>query len=236
MDKVKLKISIPTSLSDITLGEYQKYLKVVDANKDDENAGDFLNLKALEIFCGLELKETYNLPMKHFYFALEQIEKCFKEDTPRIDTFTFRDPNGVEQEMGLIPNLDKITVGEYVDLDKYITDWQTMHLAMAVLYRPIRVKSKDKYKIDDYSGTEVYGEAMKETPLNIAIGAMLFFYRLGRKLLECTIPFLASQEALSSQQREDLQKIGDGIRHSLRYAEATYSTSIKQQKFLYTKQ
>lgn len=236
MKKVKLNISVPTSLSQITLGEYQKYLKIVEANKDDENAGDFLNLKALEIFCGLDTSKLYDLPTTQFYFALEQIEKCFKEDTPRVDTFTFRDSNGIEQEMGLIPNLDKMSYGEYIDLDKYIKDNQTWHLAMAVLYRPIRIKSKDKYKIDDYQGTEAYAEAMKETPVSIAMGAIVFFYRLGKKLSESIIPYLVSQEETPSLRSVDLQKIGDGIRASLHYAEIEFLTSIKRQKFLYTKQ
>ena len=234
--KIKLNIAIPQNLSQISLGEYQKYLKVVEANKDDENAGDFLNLKALEIFCGLELKDTYNLPMKHFHFALEQLEVCFKEETPLVHEFTFRDPNGVDQQMGFIPKLDEMTFGEYVDLDKWISDWQTMHKAMAVLYRPIRVKYKDKYKIDDYDGKDTYHEAMKEMPVSYAIGAMLFFYRLGTKLSASIIPYLANLEELSSQQKDDLQKIGDGIQVSLHYAMTDLLTSIGQQKFLYTKQ
>jgi len=236
MKKLKLKIEIPQTLNDITLGQYQQYLKVVEANKDDENAGDFLNLKALSIFCGIDLKESYKIPVKHFHFALEHLEKCFKEDTPLIREFTFRDPKGVEQPMGFIPKLDDMSIGEYMDLDKYITDWQQMHKAMAVLYRPIRVKHKDSYVIDEYEGTEAYGEAMKETPVGIAIGALLFFYRLGSKLSRLIIPFLVAQEELSSRQKEDLQKIGVGIQASMSYAEETLLNSMKQQKFLYTKQ
>jgi len=236
MTKVKLNISIPTELAHITLGQYQDYLKVVEKNKDDENAGDFLNLKALEIFCGLELKDSYNLPLKHFNFALEQLEKCFSEETPLIREWKFRDPNGVEQLMGFIPKLDDMTIGEYMDLDKYISDWQQMHKAMAVLYRPIRVKHKDSYSIDEYSGTETYAQAMKSTPVSIAIGALVFFYRLGTKLCEYIIPYLAQVEGLSKKQKDDLQKIGAGIRLSMHSARETFLGSIKQQKFLYTKQ
>jgi hypothetical protein len=164
------------------------------------------------------------------------LEKCFQEDTPLVKEFIFKDPKGVEQPMGLIPKLDDMSVGEYMDLDKYVTDWQQMHKAMAVLYRPIRVKHKDSYVIDEYNGTETYGDAMKETPVGIAIGALLFFYRLGTKLSKLIIPYLAAQEELSSRQREDLQKIGAGIQASMSYAEATLLDSMKRQKFLYTKQ
>ena len=47
MKKVELELSVPTALSDITLGQYQKYMKVVDENGDD--AEEFLNLKTIEI-------------------------------------------------------------------------------------------------------------------------------------------------------------------------------------------
>lgn len=233
---MKLEISIPKDLSQITLGQYQEYLKVVEANKDDDNSGDFLNLKALEIFCGMELSKTYNLPVKHFYFALQHLEKCFEEDTPLVKTFFFRDIEGKKQEMGMIPNLDNMQIGEYMDLDRYVQDWENMHRAMAVMYRPIRVKTGEKYHIDEYNGTEAYAEAMKETPLNIAMGAIVFFYRLGSKLLENIPAYLERQEGISRKQKGFLQEIGDGIRHSTHSVGETFSNQMKHQKFLYTKQ
>lgn len=236
MSKVKLNINIPQSLSDITLGQYQEYLKVVDINKDDEEAGDFLNLKALEIFCGLALKESYNLPVKHFHFALQHLEACFKEQTPLIHRFTFRDPNGVEQEMGFIPKLDDMTYGEYVDATKYVADWQKMHLAMAVLYRPVRIKHKESYAIEEYNGTDTYGWAMKEMPVSIAIGALLFFYRLAKKLMLSIPLYLQKHQEQLKMSNDDLQKFGDGIQASLLSLEETYLGSTMQQKFLYTKQ
>jgi len=211
MKSLKLKIEIPQSLNDITLGQYQEYLKVLEANKEDDNAGDFLNLKALSIFCGIDLKESYKIPVKHFYFALEHLEKCFKEDTPLVKEFVFKDINGVEQPMGFIPKLDDMTIGEYVDLDKYITDWQQMHKAMAVLYRPIRVKHKESYVIDEYNGTEAYGDAMKETPVGIAIGALIFFYRLGIDLSRAMTNYLEEGKESRLVQYLSSDKNGDGI-------------------------
>lgn len=235
MSKVKLNINIPESLRDITLGQYQEYVKVVNINKEDEDSGDFLNLKALEIFCGLALKESYNLPVKHFHFALQHLEECFKQPTPFVHTFTFRDPAGVEQEMGFIPKLDDMTYGEYVDATQYIADWEKMHLAMAVLYRPIRIKHKESYAIAEYEGTEAYGWAMKEMPVSIALGALLFFYRLAKKLMLSIPLYLKKHQEALKMTNEDLQNFGDGIRLSLLSLEETYLESTKHQKFLYTK-
>ncbi len=232
---MKLKIAIPENLSQITLGQYQEYMKVLETNKGDENADDFLNMKALEIFCGLNLSECHQLPIKNFFFALEHIERCFKEETPLIKSFSFKDPNGITQEMGFIPKLDDMSTGEYMDIDGYISDWSKMHRAMAVLYRPIRVKSGENYTIQQYEGTDTYCDAMKEMPIGIVFGAMVFFYRLGMKLLRNIPQYLERQKELSKTQKESLRKIGDGIHQSSLYAEATFSKLMKPQKFLYTK-
>lgn len=230
----KIRISIPKDLSEVTLGQYQEYLKIADKHKDEEESGDFLNLKALEIFCDLDMKESHSLPLKHFHFALSHLESLFEAEPKFVNRFVFRTPDG-DQEMGFIPKLDDMTFGEYVDLDKYMSDWQKMHRAMAVLFRPVRVKMKDSYEIDEYTGTGVYGDAMKEMPLNIALGAVVFFYRLGTKLLRNIPTFLERQKGLSKKKKEDLQRIGDGIRRFSLFAEAMYSESMTRQKFLYTR-
>ena len=54
--------------------------------------------------------------------------------------------------MGFVPKLDDITLGEYVDIESNISDWQKdAHKAMAVLYRPVNFKAKDKYGIAPYT-------------------------------------------------------------------------------------
>ena len=46
---MRAEIYVPDTLSEITLGQYQKYLKIQESNKDD----NFLAMKMIEIFCGL---------------------------------------------------------------------------------------------------------------------------------------------------------------------------------------
>ena len=213
--KVELTLKVPKTLADITLGQYQEYVNVLKMNKDAEDtpeATDFLNKKALEIFCGIELKDSYNLPLKSFMFALEHINNLFKKEPDFKKHFTFRDANGKDQLMGFIPNLEEMSVGEYVDANNYFNDWEDAHKLMAVLYRPVRLMSKELYQIEEYKGTSVYAEAMKETPLDIFFGAKVFFYRLSIKLANYTLNSLAKEEGgLSSKSREILLKNGDGI-------------------------
>ena len=120
-------------------------------------------------------------------------------------------------EFGFIPNLDDISFGEYTDLDTYITDWNNMHKAMAVLYRPIIKKGiNNTYKISDYKGTEQYAEIIKSIPLDICLGAVVFFYNLGNELLKATIAYLEKDtEVQNILQLQTSDKSGDGIVQSM---------------------
>ena len=131
---IQLELSIPQRLADIKLEQYQKYVKVLDGiDKEAVEAADFINLKALEIFCGLELKESYKLPMRSFEGVLVALANMLQEPTPLVKRFWFRGSDGTEVEFGMIPDLNNISFGEYIDLDRYIGDWENMHKAMAVL-------------------------------------------------------------------------------------------------------
>lgn len=204
MSKIQLKITIPESLDDITLEQYQKYVKVMSKlDKDSDGAAEFANLKALEIFCGLELKESYKIPLHTFDAVLEQLALVLSQDTPLKKRFWFRGSNGVEVEYGMHPNLNDMTSGEYFDLDKYLNNFEDMHKAMAILFRPIVKKHKDLYQIEDYQGSDKYAEYMKYMPASVAIGARVFFYRLGMKLSKHTIA--SSLQGLKPQELSQVE-------------------------------
>lgn len=220
--KIQFKITIPESLDDITLSQYQKYVKVMSSlDKESDEAAEFANLKALEIFCGLELKESYKIPLHTFDAVLEQLALVLSQDTPLKKRFWFRGSNGVEVEYGMHPNLNDMTSGEYFDLDKYINNFDDMHKAMAVLYRPIVKQHKDLYDIEEYEGSDKYAEYMKYMPASVAIGARLFFYRLGMKLSKAMIASSLQQmspQELSQVESKFLEQNGVGINqfmHSL---------------------
>lgn len=202
---IELELAVPTVMSDIKLEQYQKYINVVSGVEEEtEESINFVNLKALEIFCGLQLKDSYKLPMSHFDEVIAKLTSAMSEDTPLVKRFWFRGSNGVEVEFGMIPDLQNISFGEYVDLDKYIGSVQDMHKAMAVLFRPIIAKKNDMYEIEEYEGSDKYAGYMKYMPLNVAIGALVFFYRLGTKLSRHTIAY--SLKEMTAEQRLQVEK------------------------------
>lgn len=231
---VELKIKVPNSLSDIPLHEYQRYMQILESvDENTEEASSFVNLKALEIFCGVELKESYKLPMSSFSKILEKLAACLTEDTPLIKRFWLRGSNDVEVEFGMHPDLSNISFGEYVDLDNYTGDWKQLHKMMAVLFRPITAKHKDFYEIEEYESSSKYADYMKYMPASVAVGALVFFYRLGMKLSEHTMDYLLNQ--LSPEERLQvenrfLEQSGVGISQYIRLLQETSSNSLKSQE------
>ena len=134
---MKVDILVPTSLSEITLEQYQKFEKV---NTEENQNTNFLMHKMVEIFCNLDLKDVAKIRFNYVKSILNDLNGLFDTKDELIPTFTLK---GIEY--GFIPALDDMTLGEYIDLDENFSSWETMHKAMAVLYRPITMKSKDKY-------------------------------------------------------------------------------------------
>ena len=187
------KIKVPTELSGIKLKEYQKYIKTVQTDPDKQPTDEqveFANLKVLECFCGLTLKQAYKLPMTEFTGILQHISNLFKEETPLQRTFEMTDKNNKTVKFGFMPKLDDISLGEFIDLDKYISDWQQMHKALSVLYRPVVFEKKDTYLIEDYEGSDKYSDIMLDAHVNVAFGATLFFYHLGNEFSKHMIDYL----------------------------------------------
>ena len=236
---IEVALSLPKSINDIKLKDYQGYMKVYEANKEVDDA-NFLELKLLEAFCGVDLLTANKMPFETFDFALERVSDVFKEGTPLVNRFKMTGTDDVTAEFGFIPNLSKMSLGEYVDLDTYIGDMQNMHKAMAILYRPIHKSwdGKKHYRIAEYEGTESYSDVMKEMPLGIALGAMVFFYRLGMKLSKHMMDYslqLLEKEELSEEQSQRLQRDMDGIKASMPLLEEMHSDLERLPIYRYTK-
>jgi hypothetical protein len=204
---MKLQITIPTSLEEITLEKYQKFLSIAKDNPD----GEFLQHKMVEIFCGIDLKNAAKISYKDVNEITNNLSNLFNQKYELKRTFKLGDT-----EFGFITNLDEITLGEYTDLDKYISDWDMMHNAMAVLYRPITKKLKDKYQIEEYNGSYTYCDAMKYAPVDVVLGAVVFFYNLGNELLKSTIHYLENNKEFQNiVNNHNLEVNGVGIAHSM---------------------
>jgi len=205
---MKVEILIPSSLREVTLEQYQKFARI---NTDENQDTGFMMHKTVEIFCNLDLKDIAKIKFTSVQEILNDINRLFEPKQDLIRTFTMGG-----KEFGFIPVLDDMTLGEYVDLDENFIDWDSMHKAMAVLYRPVTLKKGDRYQIEDYDGLDL-AEQMKKMPLDVVMGAMVFFYRLNNELLKTTLSFLEQEvsKEMTTQQLQHLGKNGDGIKASM---------------------
>ena len=206
---------IPKNINEVKLGDYQKYHKIILANEDASD--EFLETKLLEIFCGLKYSQIKELNIDSFEDITNHIYEIFKAKCPLTRRFSMTGSDGAEVEFGFIPNLDKMTMGEYIDLNNYFDDMETLHKAMAVLFRPIHksFKNKDNYLISSYEGTEFFASVMKDMPLGFALGAKVFFYRLGMKLSRAILnssQLLLEGETLSEEDKQTLTANIAGIK------------------------
>jgi len=201
---MEMELIVPNKLSEITLKQYQKFLKIQETNKDDA----FLRYKMIEIFCNIDAEAVRRMKLTDTDKIIGILNKIFEEKPQLTETFKLGDV-----EYGFIPKLEDISLGEYVDLDTYIGNWEQMHVAMNVLYRPIKDKIKDKYTIKEYD-TDAE-KPLDEIPLDIVFGAIFFFYNLGIDLSKTMMNYLETEGEQNLTHQQILGENGDGINQSL---------------------
>ena len=183
---MELKITVPEHIGDITLDEFQRYEILNKKYIDKEYTAIEYNKRKIELFSGIPYHRVEHVNHLQLEELLKDIDKALGEDVPFVDRFFIQDV-----EFGFIPNFDKITAGEFFDLNNYGSELSegkgipvdTMHKLMAVLFRPIKKSRKDAYTIIDYNGTEKYAEVMKHMKMNVVNGALVFFCNLSSELL-----------------------------------------------------
>ena len=200
-----MKLTVPSSLDDITLIQYQEYNQEIESRKKLPDAEEYLKIKKIEIFCKLSREQVLNLE----YESVENISKILDgilESQPElVQKFTI---DGVK--FGWLPELDKMTYGELLDLNGNISEWSNMHIAMGVLYRPIKQEIKNgMYNIERYE-EDKYHKQLRQMPLSAVIGSMVFFWNLGTDLLASIIKFLETEEE-TFQSQLNLTSTGIGI-------------------------
>lgn len=201
---MKLELIVPTSLKDIPLQSYQKFVKMREQSTDE----DFVAQKMIEIFCAIELKDVVKMRLTDVNELLVGFDKIFSEKPKFQHRFTL---HGIEY--GFIPKLEDLTLEEFTNLEQLMKSWDTFHMAMAVMYRPIKLSVKDKYEIHDYFYSEDMGEIFKLCPLDICLSARVFFWNLAKELLSAMPSFLEKElEKNPSLANEfNLENSGGGI-------------------------
>ena len=177
---MKLTINLPGSWSDITLSQYLRWLDVPNDASEAE-----LQIAALDIFCNIPYAYADQLPATKRNYILARLADIFSHNPEHVMRFTHQGVN-----YGFVPELDEITFGEFVDIDKFSQKPSDLPKLLCVLYRPIDQHYGDRHALKPYMGDLSNAESFMDLPASIAIGATIFFWRLGTGLLFDTQKFL----------------------------------------------
>jgi hypothetical protein len=172
---MNVEITVPSKLNDLTLEQYQVFMRLVDKEDSDE----FISQKMISIFCKIKLSQVVYFNAKSINETVEHLNGMFNEEKKFVHRFELGG-----KEFGFIPSLEDMSFGEYIDLETNIGEWDNMHKAMAVMFRPIVKTKGDKYEIEPYEGTATYSEVMQYAPLDVVMGAMVFFLQFKQRITD----------------------------------------------------
>ena len=96
-------------------------------------------------------------------------------------------------EKGFNPNLSELKLKEFVDLDNRLENgWQDMHRVMAILYRPIVKRHKEKYEIEEYDFRTAAKRGdifLEELSVDIVNAAASFFLSIVMDYIKITAAY-----------------------------------------------
>tara|TARA_R100001530_G_scaffold134727_1_gene110180 strand:+ start:1232 stop:1852 length:621 start_codon:yes stop_codon:yes gene_type:complete len=197
-DAKRIKHQIPTNWNEVSL---KQYVAVIKKSKEVGLRELEKMVHIIEILTGIKEKDMLRLPTNNVtqlgVLVSELLSSLPEDELKHIIKLN-------DVEYGFHPKLSEITMGEWVDIDNYISNGfeDNLHKIMAILYRPIILKKGNKYQIEPYEPNE---ERQKLFLDNLMVGdfygVSVFFSDLGRELL--TISLKSSIQNLKSQIKEN---------------------------------
>tara|TARA_R110000823_G_scaffold2713_6_gene10942 strand:- start:141 stop:698 length:558 start_codon:yes stop_codon:yes gene_type:complete len=168
-----MKITVPDSLADITVKQY-KLLAEIEFKEDSTE----WIIESISLLCGLSKEQVGSLTMP-------EVEKISKV----IARLNNADKNNQQlkkkikykgKKYGFHPNLSKLTVGEFADLETYCGDgfFDNLNEILCILYRPIKTEGGDFYTIEKYKG-DVFPNYWDNLKMDVVLGAVNFFLSIG---------------------------------------------------------
>ena len=181
----EVKLTIPDNWKDITIGTYQKYVKIQEGKGTDKTKV----VKSLALLCNTTPFIVKKMAYTDLLEIMDIIKKMIDTEPTKQDfkkLFTFKG-----EEYGFCPNLSKLTTGEYIDLEAYCKEpIENLHIIMSILYRRVTKKVNDRYAIETYDPEEFKEELFKDCPMNIALSSLGFFLNLGERLAKISHRYL----------------------------------------------
>jgi hypothetical protein len=160
-----MKITVPTSIADITVKKWIKLSKTDDV------------IKRVSILCEITQKTVKSMTIESMETVNALLEELEDPSQTEFELFPIIEIKG--EKYGIHPNLSELTVGEYADLETACEDADENILQiLSILYRKITHQSKDFYQIAPYTGTEKR-KIFNEMKMDKVFALLAFFLNIG---------------------------------------------------------
>lgn len=201
----QITIKIPQGWDEITIGQYQEYMDVLKTT--DERLPMKRMISLLSVLTDTDEAVYYKMSMDVIHEITESVG--FMNEEPKGNFNRIITINGVEY--GFQYNMNELTLGEWIDLEHYITNGviENLHYIAAILYRPIINKGDEyfEYEIADYTTVKLEGTA-KLFKYNVSVddiyGISVFFYTIANELLMPMSSFLSKTNPTEEETRQTL--------------------------------
>lgn len=208
-----MKIQVPTHINDITLEQYQRFALINTEEQDKE----FFMFKTIEIFCGVDIALVSKMRLSDAESISNEVLAVLQQNVPFTNKFEL---DGVKY--GFIPDLQAISLGEFIDLEEGLSKDKDFHKAASVMFRPIVKEFGELYTIEGYEANTEMHHVMKQAPVGVISAAIVFFYNIAKELLKASQDFSSQEkeEAMTILEKLNSQRNTGGLTLSTLYAEA----------------
>lgn len=203
----EIKIVLPENKREVKLSVY---LRLMELNNSQMSSKERI-IESVRAVTGLTEDNAKMIAFNSIKDILDHYDKIIRDDEQEKDVITTFEYKGVKY--GLIPNLDDISLNEYIDLEESEKVVEMANTFLNVIYRKIiKEDAKGNYEIESYDDSEEID--FGDLPLSIFEGAKVFFYRLSTDLMT-SIAYTSNNMIAMLQKRKKISILPtDGMQHS----------------------
>ena len=168
-----MELIVPDSLADVTVKQYRELTNIDLEQSDTQWMSD-----AITILCNIDKDIVSKLTIDELNKIGTIIHKITNADQNNQELQKKIEYKG--KRYGFHPNLSKLTVGEFADLEMYCNDgyFENLNGIISILYRPIVQEGGDFYTIEDYDAV-VLPNYWDDLKMHVVLGATNFFLSIG---------------------------------------------------------
>jgi hypothetical protein len=171
MIEIQLNDRVVKVKPEITIEQFQRLKAKEDLYKS--SPADLLSM-----LLSVPVNELKDLPLNQMEFVQSYLMSQMTESSLKDELYNVFTYDGIEY--GLENDWSKLAWGAWMDMEVFSSEniEESIHLIMAILYRPIIEKKNGKYKISPYKADEIEdrGYLFRQLPIKYWFGASSFFF------------------------------------------------------------